>query len=150
MQHPYITSPQGQQMSGWDPSTHHRIDSSGFPKSHSIENISRDYNAMLPNNYCGIWTRQQAPPQQQDNIDPNNSGGDGVNLHRKLQRQLTLNPAGCDPRIYQMQRVGCQQPPPPQQQQSQLSPHRPLAPSLSGPRNHPSSQWADLHQVIII
>ncbi|XP_035773990.1 endoribonuclease ZC3H12A-like isoform X2 [Anopheles albimanus] len=76
---------------------------------------------------------------------------DSVNLHRKLQRQLTLNPAGCDPRIYQMQRHQQQQSQQPQsspqqQQQQQLSPHRPLAPSLSGgARPSPPSQW-ELHQ----
>ncbi|EAT36237.1 AAEL011652-PA, partial [Aedes aegypti] len=73
-----------------------------------------------------------------------------VNLHRKLQRQLTLNPAGCDPRIYQMQRnvaaIGQQQQQQQQQGQQQLSPHRPLAPSLSGgARPNPAAQW-DLHQ----
>ncbi|XP_050082848.1 endoribonuclease ZC3H12A isoform X2 [Anopheles aquasalis] len=79
---------------------------------------------------------------------------DSVNLHRKLQRQLTLNPAGCDPRIYQMQRHQQQQSQQSQsspqqqqqQQQQQLSPHRPLAPSLSGgARPSPPSQW-ELHQ----
>jgi hypothetical protein len=106
-----------------------------FPKSHSIENISpRDYSAAA----AQLWQTQQ---QQQQPADPDNS----VNLHRKLQRQLTLNPAGCDPRIYQLQRSAQQHQMPPQ-----LSPHRPLQPSLSGPRTHhpatAATQW-DLHQV---
>uniref|UniRef100_A0A182NQP1 C3H1-type domain-containing protein n=1 Tax=Anopheles dirus TaxID=7168 RepID=A0A182NQP1_9DIPT len=121
------------------------------------------------------WSRQQPPSQhspqqsvagaggvsggsggvvpsggvQQPPLDPSDPNGlvDSVNLHRKLQRQLTLNPAGCDPRIYQMQRH--QQPSSQQQQsssQQQLSPHRPLAPSLSGGnRPAPSAHW-ELHQ----
>ncbi|EAA43225.5 AGAP001272-PB [Anopheles gambiae str. PEST] len=90
----------------------------------------------------------------QPSLDQNDPSAlvDSVNLHRKLQRQLTLNPAGCDPRIYQMQRLQQQssqqqsQTAPSQQQQQQLSPHRPLAPSLSGGnRPSPPTQW-ELHQ----
>ncbi|ETN59708.1 putative ribonuclease ZC3H12C [Anopheles darlingi] len=129
-----------------------------------------------------MWNLQQqqlAPPQSQQSSQQQHAtvaGGsvsqpalphdtvehgsvDSVNLHRKLQRQLTLNPAGCDPRIYQMQRhqqqhqqsQQSQSSPQQQQQQShhsaaQLSPHRPLAPSLSGgARPSPQSQW-ELHQ----
>ncbi|XP_058061291.1 probable ribonuclease ZC3H12C [Anopheles bellator] len=166
----------------WDlsPPQHHPASSSHgslvdvqqiFPKSHSIENISKEptygglHSAMLHSTAgcygaaAQMWTRP-APSQQQppgEGLDPNAGLVDSVNLHRKLQRQLTLNPAGCDPRIYQMQRLQQQQ----QQQQSQqaqgspqqqqqhqhhsavqLSPHRPLAPSLSGgTRPSPPSQW---------
>uniref|UniRef100_A0A182J7N9 Uncharacterized protein n=1 Tax=Anopheles atroparvus TaxID=41427 RepID=A0A182J7N9_ANOAO len=179
-----------------------------FPKSHSIENISKEppppygagggHHTALhhPGCYGTQWSRPQQQQQQQnqgalpgggggggggggaggpvvqqaqsqslDQSDPNGLVVDGVNLHRKLQRQLTLNPAGCDPRIYQMQRMQQQssqqqQPGSPQQQQQQqqqqqsshsagaqqLSPHRPLAPSLSGgSRPSPPTQW-ELHQ----
>lgn len=139
---------QQSQSTNWDQSFTNQ-----FPKSHSIENISREAYTHGPTTYSGLWSRPQPNsiaqscqaqsqcstqlPQQSQDSD------DSSNLHRKLRRQLTLNPAGCDPRIYQMQMN--QQ----QQQQSKLphqhhSPHRPLAPSLSGP-HHPS-QW-DLHQV---
>uniref|UniRef100_A0A182VVW5 C3H1-type domain-containing protein n=1 Tax=Anopheles minimus TaxID=112268 RepID=A0A182VVW5_9DIPT len=155
-----------------------------FPKSHSIENISKEPppygHAGLHHAGCygaqPLWPRQQPPSQQSpqpvsgtggggggggtgggpvvqsplDQSDPNGMV-DNVNLHRKLQRQLTLNPAGCDPRIYQMQRLQQQasqqhNPPPQTASQQQLSPHRPLAPSLSGGnRPSPPTQW-ELHQ----
>ncbi|XP_053679439.1 probable ribonuclease ZC3H12C [Anopheles nili] len=100
--------------------------------------------------------------QPAPSLDPSDPSGlvDSVNLHRKLQRQLTLNPAGCDPRIYQMQRLqqqssqqqsqqqqgASQQPSPHAAVIQQLSPHRPLAPSLSGgARPSAASQW-ELHQ----
>lgn len=133
----------------WDQS----FSNQGFPKSHSIENISREAYTHGPTTYSGLWSRPQQSstaqqcqqqsqcstqiPQQSQDSD------DSSNLHRKLRRQLTLNPAGCDPRIYQMQMNHQQQPKLPQQHHS---PHRPLAPSLSGPRSHHPSQW-DLHQV---
>uniref|UniRef100_A0A182PRR3 C3H1-type domain-containing protein n=1 Tax=Anopheles epiroticus TaxID=199890 RepID=A0A182PRR3_9DIPT len=160
-----------------------------FPKSHSIENISKEPPSLYGlHHHAGcygaqpLWSRQQPPSQQPPPSQPSGGGGgaggasggggsgggppvspldqndpnglvDSVNLHRKLQRQLTLNPAGCDPRIYQMQRLQqqssqqAQQPvSPQQQQQQQLSPHRPLAPSLSGGnRPSPPTQW-ELHQ----
>ncbi|KFB43761.1 hypothetical protein ZHAS_00011499 [Anopheles sinensis] len=171
-----------------------------FPKSHSIENISKEpyvhhaaaglHHAGCYGTQAAMWPRGHQPsaaqqqasqggaggggagglvsqtaPSSLDQSDPNGlAAHDGVNLHRKLHRQLTLNPAGCDPRIYQMQRMqqqsSQQQPGSPQQQQQQqqqqqsshaagapqLSPHRPLAPSLSGgSRPSPPTQW-ELHQ----
>uniref|UniRef100_A0A4Y0ARF5 C3H1-type domain-containing protein n=1 Tax=Anopheles funestus TaxID=62324 RepID=A0A4Y0ARF5_ANOFN len=162
-----------------------------FPKSHSIENISKEppsygggggggHHAGLHHAGCygaqTLWPRQQPPSQQpsqpvsgqtgggggagggggpvvQPPLDQNDPNGlvDSVNLHRKLQRQLTLNPAGCDPRIYQMQRLQQQtsqqhNAPPQTASQQQLSPHRPLAPSLSGgTRPSAPTQW-ELHQ----
>lgn len=156
-QNPYMPTPN---RSNWDISPlslppHNLVDSQIFPKSHSIENITKETYTQLQHSYsASLWNRQQQQQQQaqvassqqqkpescEPGLDPT------VNLHRKLQRQLTLNPAGCDPRIYQMQRnVGPQQTP---QHHSavQLSPHRPLAPSLSGgARPNPAAQW-ELHQ----
>ncbi|XP_075218561.1 zinc finger CCCH-type containing protein regnase 1 isoform X2 [Lycorma delicatula] len=40
---------------------------------------------------------------------PQPPAGDGGSLHRKLQRQLTLNPV-CDPRLYQLQRFMAEHP----------------------------------------
>lgn len=78
-----------------------------------------------------------------------------VNLHQKLRRQLSLNPAGCDPRIYAMQRQ--QQQLQQQHHQSKLQVpksdsiasdqgHRHLELSLSSPRPRLAKNW-DLHQV---
>ncbi|XP_021708829.1 endoribonuclease rege-1 isoform X2 [Aedes aegypti] len=167
-QHPFMPTPN---RSNWDISPlslppHNLVDSQIFPKSHSIENISKEtYNQLHHSNSysASLWNRQQQQQQQQQAqqsqqqqqqqpVDPCDRSvvDPSVNLHRKLQRQLTLNPAGCDPRIYQMQRnvaaIGQQQQQQQQQGQQQLSPHRPLAPSLSGgARPNPAAQW-DLHQ----
>lgn len=70
-----------------------------------------------------------------------------VNMHRKLQRQLTLNPA-CDPRLYQLRRYHQQQQqtgqsPQQQQQQSVINPprssmqHRPLTRLASNESSYP-------------
>ncbi|XP_055638973.1 probable ribonuclease ZC3H12C isoform X2 [Toxorhynchites rutilus septentrionalis] len=160
-QHPYMTGPN---RSNWDisplPLPHTVVDSQIFPKSHSIENITKEtYNQQLhhSNSYsASLWNRQQQQQQQQQQTQPiqpqqqvdpcDRSMDPSVNLHRKLQRQLTLNPAGCDPRIYQMQRNVSQH----QSQHHsavQLSPHRPLAPSLSGgARSNPAAAQWDLHE----
>lgn len=105
-----------------------------FLKSHSIESIPRE---MYPQNFSNnIWSQ---PSSSQDNQDTND-----INLHKKLARQLTLNPAGCDPRLYQMQQQFEQQtryqmppntlavPSANDHFQQQLSPHKPLTASLSG------------------
>lgn len=100
-----------------------------FPKSHSVESLEQQQRSMWPRGGPG-------------NVSPNSgavgvgaSGGGpgedvdgGVNLHRKLHRQLTLNPGGCDPRIYQIQRGMCPQG---AVNASGSSPHRPLEPSRS-------------------
>lgn len=158
----YMLSPQN------PPPCSQMSDIQAFPKSHSIENICRETYNHTNNIYQPLWSRQMGPQgcatiQQAPCATPQEADDGTGNLHKKLQRQLTLNPAGCDPRIYQLQRVGgcnqqqapqqLQQPCQPQQQQQQQSakhhsPHRPLAPALSGPRTHHPSQW-DLHQVRI-
>jgi len=80
----------------------------------------------------------------------NNPEPESANMHRKLQRQLTLNPA-CDPRLYQLSRYHqhqqqAGQPPPSQQQQQQqsvISPprssmqHRPLTRHASNESSYP-------------
>ncbi|XP_059622789.1 probable ribonuclease ZC3H12D [Phlebotomus argentipes] len=122
--------PQGSSQMPYAAAPSHSWDPANFPKSHSIENLQQQH-------FPQMWVRQGAPASKDD--------GDSVNLHRKLQRQLTLNPAGCDPRIYQIQRMGglCS---PTSQQQPSHAQHRPVAPSLSGPRTpHCPTQW-DLHQ----
>lgn len=68
-----------------------------FPKSHSIDNLPEMYQPMY-NNSNSLWNQQtEQSSQQLESQDMS------VNLHKKLQRQLSLlNPF--DPRIYQMQR----------------------------------------------
>lgn len=145
-QHPYMPNRSNWDLSPLSLPQHNLVDSQIFPKSHSIENISNQHS----NSYsASLWSRQQQQQQQQaqpsssqQQQQPEPCEDQGVNLHRKLQRQLTLNPAGCDPRIYQMQRHQAPQ----HHSAVQLSPHRPLAPSLSGgARPNPAAQW-ELHQ----
>lgn len=60
-------------------------------KSHSIENISP-------------FQQQQQQVHAYSMLSSTNEiADDSVNLHTKLHRQLTLNPIGCDPRIFQIQ-----------------------------------------------
>ncbi|XP_012272868.1 endoribonuclease ZC3H12A isoform X2 [Orussus abietinus] len=96
--------------------------SSPVPKSRSVENVTVDpVSTSSPTNYA-----QQIPPVQNAQgyssavgwTSPRigNPEPEPANMHRKLQRQLTLNPA-CDPRLYQLRRYLQQQQHPPQQQQ---------------------------------
>lgn len=97
----------------------------GFPKSHSVENLPCENVFSMPSSpsqhqlgtaSCSSYGQQRsmwAPGagRSSSNVSPSGphatEDSDGVNLHRKLQRQLTLNPGGCDPRIYQIQRGMC-------------------------------------------
>lgn len=123
----------------------------GFPKSHTVENLScenpsfsippstsqqqqqQNTNVTYGQQQRSMWSNSG---RSSTSVSPNGmhsqEDADGVNLHRKLHRQLTLNPSGCDPRIYQIQR-GMRG-----GQSSQCgsttvaqSPHRPLEPSRS-------------------
>lgn len=83
-----------------------------FPKSHSIDNLPREMYQQKPVNYSNtnnLWNQQGQSPQQnqqpQDvsNQQLDNSDITSMNLHKKLQRQLSLlNPY--DPRLYPIQR----------------------------------------------
>jgi ribonuclease ZC3H12 len=69
-----------------------------FPKSHSIDNLPREIYQPVNYNNSNIWNQQQQQQQSDDN-----SQDMTLNLHKKLQRQLSLlNPF--DPRLYPMQR----------------------------------------------
>ena len=115
-----------------------------FPKSHSVENLpcenapgfsmpSSPSQQQLGSSGSAAYGQQQ----QQRSMWPHGPGSvspsgpsedvDGVNLHRKLHRQLTLNPSGCDPRIYQIQRGMSGMGP----SSGSHSPHRPLEPTRS-------------------
>jgi hypothetical protein len=84
-----------------------------FPKSQSIDNLPRVNN---------LWSQQQSDSQNQ--MDAQDMS---LNLHKKLQRQLSLlNPF--DPRLFpQGQRYHMGQNP----EHYQLSPHKPLSSSHS-------------------
>ncbi|XP_044740306.1 probable ribonuclease ZC3H12D isoform X2 [Chrysoperla carnea] len=92
-------------------------------------------------------TRSNVPTTTDSNTT--NTSGDSVNLHRKLQRQLTLNP-GNDPRLYNRRYQNIPQTTSPQQPTAQ---HRPLSRHSSTgsrggvitPTASSASAW-DLHQ----
>lgn len=114
---------------------------SSVPKSRSVENVTSDLSTTSPAMYSQQMPLAQNPqgyPSAVNWATPrvNNPEPEPVNMHRKLQRQLTLNPA-CDPRLYQLRRYHQQQQqtsqsPQQQQQQSVINPprsimqHRPL------------------------
>lgn len=76
-----------------------------------------------------------------------------VNMHQKLQRQLSLNPDAYDPRLLRMYNANSIQMKHSHanqmhQKSSQvMSGHRQLAPSHSGPRSHLGTNHWDIHQV---
>lgn len=77
------------------PHLHQQQQQQQFPKSHSIDNLPREMY-QPPN----LWNQQG---QQQDPSNQHDSQDMSLNLHKKLQRQLSLlNPF--DPRLYPMQR----------------------------------------------
>jgi hypothetical protein len=90
----------------------HQKQQQQFPKSHSIDNLPREMYQQKPVSYSNnnLWNQQQQQKQPQsselqsqiDNVDMS------LNLHKKLQRQLSLlNPY--DPRLYPMQQQQQQQ-----------------------------------------
>lgn len=89
------TSPTNNMM----PHLHQQQHQHQFPKSHSIDNLPREM--FQPLNYSNnLWNQQG---QQADSTNQHDSTDMSLNLHKKLQRQLSLlNPF--DPRLYPMQR----------------------------------------------
>lgn len=128
----------------------HQQQQQQFPKSHSIDNLPREMYQQKQTFSSGnnLWKQQQSP-QPSDQESPDLS----LNLHKKLQRQLSLlNPY--DPRLYPMQQRYQQQ----QQQMQSTSPqnqpdhflssppaHKPLQASHSLTPNQPHSMYE--HQV---
>lgn len=94
----------------------HQQQQQQFPKSHSIDNLPREMFQQKPvsysNNNSNVWNKQkqlsspqtttelQNPQQQNSQIDPSDMS---LNLHKKLQRQLSLLNPYDDPRLYPMQ-----------------------------------------------
>lgn len=85
-----------------------------FPKSHSIDNLPLYQQKPVSYSNSNLWNQQctqNAPqadlsnaqsPQQQQPVSQTDGADMSLNLHKKLQRQLSLlNPY--DPRLYPMQ-----------------------------------------------
>lgn len=71
-----------------------------FPKSHSIDNLPREIYPPVNFGSSNLWNQQA---QQADPSNQMDSQDMSLNLHKKLQRQLSLlNPF--DPRLFTMQR----------------------------------------------
>ncbi|XP_070159035.1 endoribonuclease ZC3H12A isoform X1 [Polyergus mexicanus] len=119
---------------------------SPVPKSKSVENVTSDlfstspaiYNQQMP---LGQNVQSYLPAVNWDTSRVSKSEPEPANMHRKLQRQLTLNPV-CDPRLYQLRRHQQQQQTD-QLQQSVISPphsnmqHRPLTRHASNEPSYP-------------
>lgn len=67
--------------------------------------------------------------------------------HPKLQRQMSVNPNACDPRIQRVQNANRMNRMNHHADQQHLVPHRLLSGSLSGPRSQNISNNWDVHQV---
>ncbi|XP_066603106.1 probable ribonuclease ZC3H12D [Prorops nasuta] len=123
---------------------------SSVPKSRSVENVTSDLSNTSPQMYTHkISPTHGAQGYQSPNgpvgwVAPRiaNAEPEPANMHRKLQRQLTLNPA-CDPRLYQLRRYHQQQNPQQQVPQTIVSPshstlqHRPLTRHASNESSYP-------------
>ncbi|XP_050461273.1 endoribonuclease ZC3H12A-like isoform X1 [Cataglyphis hispanica] len=120
---------------------------SPVPKSKSVENVTSDLFSASP----AIYSQQMPLAQNLQSYLPavnwaasrmSKPEPEPTNMHRKLQRQLTLNPV-CDPRLYQLRRHQQQQQQADQLQQSVISPprsnmqHRPLTRHASNESAYP-------------
>lgn len=114
---------------------------SQFPKSHSIENLPYYQHQT---NYTNKWTQPDQMQQQQQQHDMS------LNLHKKLQRQLTLNP--CDPRLFQMQHYASHAPTSRNSADYfhltgasgyKVDNHKPLTETLSGGQNLTHSSYGE-------
>jgi ribonuclease ZC3H12 len=122
-----------------------------FPKSHSIDSLPREMYQQKPVSFSNsnLW-KQQSPSDMSNSQTPQSPLENSENLHKKLQRQLSLlNPY--DPRLYPMQRF------PQMQGQAQNQPdhfmssppsHKPLQASHSLNPNQPQHSIYE-HQVKI-
>lgn len=80
----------------------HQHQQQHFPKSHSIDNLPREMYQPMNYGNNNLWNQGQQPElsNQHGQIDSQDMS---INLHKKLQRQLSLlNPF--DPRIYPIHR----------------------------------------------
>lgn len=109
----------------------HQQQQQQFPKSHSIDNLPREMYQQKPVSTfssSNLWKQQQSPQSASEQESPDLS----LNLHKKLQRQLSLlNPY--DPRLFPMQQRYQQQQ---QLQGSSTSPNQQHDHFLSSPPAH--------------
>ncbi|XP_063990506.1 probable ribonuclease ZC3H12D isoform X1 [Diachasmimorpha longicaudata] len=114
--------------------------STSVPKSRSVENVTDSvaasvYVQQLPvTSVQGYSGAVGLPAPRVNNPEP-----EPANMHRKLQRQLTLNPA-CDPRLYQLRRYH-QQPQHPGIPAGRNMQHRPLVRHASNESYGLSMNW---------
>lgn len=157
-QQPYRLAP-GQALSASTSPTNnlmshlHQQQQQQFPKSHSIDSLPREmYHQQKPVSFSNtnLW-KQQSPQAQSSDQTPKSPLDTTENLHKKLQRQLSLlNPY--DPRLYPMQQrfqpPNMQQPAQNQQDHFLSSPpaHKPLQASHSLNPNQPQHSIYE-HQV---
>lgn len=121
-----------------------------FPKSHSIDNLPREMYQPVNYSHNSMWNQGQQPDPSNQHVTQMDSQDMSINLHKKLQRQLSLlNPF--DPRLFPMQRYhhnvqGNQNP---DQFNMTSSPHKPLSTShsLTGGAQHNSHSTVYEHQV---
>lgn len=74
-----------------------------FPKSHSIDNLPREMYQPVNYSHNNLWNQGQQSDQSNQHVTQMDSQDMSLNLHKKLQRQLSLlNPF--DPRLFPMQR----------------------------------------------
>ncbi|XP_011305203.1 ribonuclease ZC3H12A isoform X2 [Fopius arisanus] len=106
--------------------------STSVPKSRSVENIGDPVGGKLYPQTQGYGGAVGWPAPRISNPEP-----EPANMHRKLQRQLTLNPA-CDPRLYQLRRY--HQPHPGSSGRNNLQ-HRPLVRHASNESYSISMNW---------
>lgn len=164
-QQPYRLAP-GQALSASTSPTNnlmthlHQQQQQQFPKSHSIDSLPREMyhqqkSVSFSNN--NLW-KQQSPQATNDLLNSQTpqsplESNDSLNLHKKLQRQLSLlNPY--DPRLYPMQQryqPHMQQAAQNQQDHFLSSPpsHKPLQASHSLNPNQPQHSMYE-HQVIFL
>lgn len=157
---------QQKQQSSIGNSTHHNF--YGMAAMHSVSQSQTQSNIMRPilhlnhgispssSSSSSISSLNSAQSPSGSNQTQLPDKRNDINMHQKLQRQLSLNPY--DPRMIRMhntnslqtkhsmseQRPGDM----PQQMMHQRPGHRQLAPSLSGgPHSHNMTNHWDLHQV---
>lgn len=157
----FPTSAQVQHHSSIANSSHHN-----FYGMNSSTTQSKNVRPILHMNHCNILTPSSSSSSSISSSSSTQSPQSGsiqtsmlekrtdINMHQKLQRQLSLNPY--DPRMIRMHHTNSlhvkhsmseQQRAGELSQVMQRTGHRQLAPSLSGgPQSHMTNHW-DLHQV---
>lgn len=133
----------------------HQQQQQQFPKSHSIDSLPREmFHQQKPVSFSNsnLWKQQQSPQGPPSDLSKSQTpqspleATDSLNLHKKLQRQLSLlNPY--DPRLYPMQQRFPQMQQGPDHFLSSPPAHKPLQASHSLNPNQPQQHSMYEHQV---